>query len=41
MNGFQNILVRGLDANSVLLPMGVMLLYSAVLFGLAGWKFKK
>lgn len=40
MNGFQNILIRGLDASSVLLPVGVMLLYSAALFGLAAWKFK-
>jgi ABC-2 type transport system permease protein len=41
MNGFQNILVRGLDAAAVLLPVGILLLYALGFFGLALWKFKK
>jgi ABC-2 type transport system permease protein len=40
MNGLQNILIRGLDVNSVLLPAGVLLAYAAAFFGLAVWRFK-
>ena len=40
MTGFQNILLRGLDASSALLPAGAMLLYAAAFFGLAAWRFK-
>lgn len=40
MTGFQNVIVRGLDFNSVLLPAGVLLAYAAAFFGLAVWRFK-
>ncbi len=41
MNGFQNILIRGLDSASALLPSAVLLLYAAGFFLLAAWRFKK
>jgi len=40
MDGFQNIVLRGLGFNSVLLPSGILLAYTAVFFGLALWHFK-
>lgn len=40
MTGFQNIVVRGLDFNSVLLPVGILLAYAVIFFGLAVWRFK-
>lgn len=40
MTGFQNILIRGLDIGSVLLPVAALLAYAAAFFGLAVWKFK-
>jgi ABC-2 type transport system permease protein len=40
MTGFQNIVVRGLDFNSVLLPVGILLVYAIAFFGLAVWRFK-
>ena len=40
MTGLQNIIVRGLDFNAVLLPAGVLLAYAAAFFGLAVWRFK-
>lgn len=40
MDGIQNIIVRGLGLNSVLLPAGIMLAYAVVLFGLAVWRFR-
>ena len=40
MTGLQNIIVRGLDFNSVLLPAGILLAYAAAFFGLAVWRFK-
>ena len=40
MTGFQNIIVRGLDFSSVLLPAGILLAYAAAFFGLAVWRFK-
>jgi ABC-2 type transport system permease protein len=40
MDGFQNIIVRGLAFNSVLLPAGLLLAYAAAFFGLAVWRFK-
>jgi len=41
MNGFQNILVRGLDTASVFLPMSILLLYALGFFGLSVWLFRK
>lgn len=40
MDGFQNILLRGQGFGSVLLPAGLLLVYAAVFFGLAVWRFK-
>jgi ABC-2 type transport system permease protein len=40
MDGFQNIVLRGLGPSSVLLPAGMLLAYAAVFFGLALWRFK-
>jgi ABC-type multidrug transport system permease subunit len=41
MDGFQNILVRGLSLGSVLLPAGILLAYALGFFGLATWWFRK
>ncbi len=40
MDGFQNIVVRGLGLNSTLLPVGMLLAYTAVFFSLALWRFR-
>jgi ABC-2 type transport system permease protein len=40
MDGFQNILVRGLAFQSVLLPAGILMLYALAFFGLAIWRFR-
>ena len=40
MDGFQNILMRGLDSSSVLMPAGILLGYAATFFGLAIWRFR-
>ena len=40
MTGFQNIVVRGLDFSSVLMPAGILLAYAAAFFALAVWRFK-
>ena len=40
MDGFQNIVMRGLYLNSVLVPAGVLLVYSVVFFVVAAWRFK-
>jgi ABC-2 type transport system permease protein len=40
MDGFQNILMRGLDFSSVLMPAGILLVYAAAFFGLAIWHFR-
>jgi len=41
MDGFQNILLRGLSLPSVWLPAGVLLAYAAAFFGLAVWQLSK
>ena len=41
MTGFQNVLLRGLDAASTLLPAGVLILYAAGFYLLATWRLKK
>ncbi|NTV36247.1 MAG: ABC transporter permease, partial [Anaerolineaceae bacterium] len=41
MDGLQNIILRGLGLNSVLLPAAILLGYTALFFGLAVWKFRK
>jgi len=40
MDGIQNIIMRGLGLESVLLPAGVMLAYAVVCFALAVWRFR-
>jgi ABC-2 type transport system permease protein len=40
MDGFENIIVRGLGLNSVLLPAGILLAYAVAFFGLAVWRFR-
>jgi len=40
MDGFENIVLRGLGAESVLLPVVVLLGYAILLFGLALWRFR-
>jgi ABC-2 type transport system permease protein len=40
MDGFQNILMRGLGFSSVLLPAGLLFLYAAAFFCLAIWRFR-
>ncbi len=40
MDGFQNILMRGLGVGSVLMPLGILLAYAAAFFGLAIWRFR-
>jgi ABC-2 type transport system permease protein len=40
MDGLQNIIVRGLGLESVLLPSGIMLAYAVALFAVGAWRFK-
>ncbi len=40
MDGFENIVVRGLGFESVLLPVAIMLAYAVGLFALAAWRFR-
>lgn len=40
MDGFQNILMRGLEFQSVLVPAGIVLAYALAFFGLASWRFR-
>ncbi|MGD2207438.1 MAG: ABC transporter permease, partial [Anaerolineae bacterium] len=40
MDGLENIVIRGLDLQSVLMPVGIMVAYAVVLFVLAAWRFK-
>jgi ABC-2 type transport system permease protein len=40
MDGFQNVVVRGLGLRSVFLPACVLLAYALAFFGLAVWRFR-
>ena len=40
MDGFQNILMRGLGFQSVLMPAGILLAYALGFFGVAIWRFR-
>jgi ABC-2 type transport system permease protein len=40
MDGFENIVIRGLGLESVLLPAGIMLAYAVGLCALAAWRFR-
>ena len=40
MDGFQNVIVRGLGFNSILLPCGIMLAYAIVFMVIAIWRFR-
>lgn len=41
LDGFKNIVVRGLGFNSVLLPAAALLGYAVLFFGLAIWRFRR
>jgi ABC-2 type transport system permease protein len=41
MDGFQNIVLRGQGLAGVLLPVGILLAYTAVFFALAVWFFRR
>jgi ABC-2 type transport system permease protein len=40
IDGFENVIVRGLGLDSVLLPAGILLAYAIVFFAIAVWRFK-
>jgi ABC-2 type transport system permease protein len=40
MDGFQDIIIRGLDLQSISINLAVLLLYAIVLFGFAAWGFR-
>ena len=40
MDGFQNIVLRGLGLSSVLLPAGILFAYGVAFFALAVWRFR-
>ncbi len=40
MDGFENIIVRGMGFDSALLPTGTLLAYAVAFFGLAVWRFR-
>jgi ABC-2 type transport system permease protein len=40
MDGFQNIVLRGMGFSSVLLPAAVVLGYAALVFGIGLWRFR-
>ena len=41
MNGYQNILIRGLGLESAGMPAMILFIYAAGFFGLAVWRFRK
>ncbi|HFD38295.1 MAG TPA: ABC transporter permease [Anaerolineae bacterium] len=41
VDGFENLVIRGLGIESVLLPAAILLAYTAGFFGLAVWRFAK
>lgn len=41
MNGFQNILIRGLGLESAWLPVGILAAYALLFFVMAVWQFRK
>ncbi len=40
MDGFENIVIRGLGLESVLLPAAILFTYAVALFALAAWRFR-
>jgi ABC-2 type transport system permease protein len=40
IEGFENLVVRGMGLNAVLLPAGILAAFGAAFFGLAVWRFK-
>jgi len=40
MDGFQNIILRGLGFESILLPVGILLGYTLLFFGVSIWRFR-
>ena len=41
IDGFKNVIIRGLNFNSVLLPAAALIGYALVFFGLAAWQFRR
>jgi ABC-2 type transport system permease protein len=41
MNGFQNILIRGLGLGSAWMPAAILAAYALAFFGIAVWRFRK
>ncbi len=41
MDGYQNILIRGLSLNSIWLPVAILVIYGLFFFLLAVWRFRK
>jgi ABC-2 type transport system permease protein len=40
MDGFQNIILRGLGFSSILLPAAIIMGYALLFFALAVWRFR-
>jgi ABC-2 type transport system permease protein len=40
MDGFQNIIVRGMGVNSIVLPVTLIMGFGAAFFALAVWRFQ-
>ncbi len=40
MDGFQNVIVRGLGLESVMLPVAILMAYSTIFFALAVWRYR-
>jgi ABC-2 type transport system permease protein len=40
LDGFENIVIRGLGLDSVFVPAGIVLAYAVLQFGLAAWRFR-
>jgi|GEM_PF-4747589 len=39
MDEFQKLIVRGLSFQYILMPIGILALYTLIFFGLAVWRF--
>jgi ABC-2 type transport system permease protein len=40
IDGFENVVIRGLGIESIWLPAAILLLYTAAFIGLAAWRFR-
>jgi len=41
MDGFKNVVIRGLGVEAVLLPAAVLLGFALAIFALAAWRFSR